>query len=75
MLRYHYGYTVREIARMMDISLVSANQLNQRAKKKLKKLCEGGGNPMTQEEMLRQAAARGRSGNPGLASRAGRMPA
>lgn len=43
LLRYHYGYTVREIARMMDISLVSANQLNQRAKKKLKKLCEEAG--------------------------------
>ena len=27
----------------MDISLVSANQLNQRAKKKLKKLCEEAG--------------------------------
>lgn len=43
LLRYHYGYTVREIARMMGLSLAAANQLNHRAKNKLKELCEEAG--------------------------------
>ena len=40
LLRYHHGYSVREIAGMMGISLPAAIKLDQRAKQKLKKLCE-----------------------------------
>lgn len=40
LLRYHHGYSVREIAGMMRISLQAAIKLDQRAKQKLKKLCE-----------------------------------
>ena len=40
LLRYHHGYSVREIAGMMGISLSAAIKLDQRAKQKLKKLCE-----------------------------------
>ena len=40
LLRYHHGYSVREIAGMMGISLPAAIKLDQRAKNKLKKLCE-----------------------------------
>ena len=43
LLRYHHGYSVREIASMMDISLAAAIKLDQRAKNKLKKLCEEAG--------------------------------
>lgn len=43
LLRYHHGYSVREIANMMGISLVAAVKLDQRAKRKLKKLCEEAG--------------------------------
>lgn len=43
LLRYHHGYSVREIATMMDLSLPAAIKLDQRAKGKLKKLCEGAG--------------------------------
>lgn len=43
LLRYHHGYTVREIAKMLGLSLPSAIKLDQRAKIKLKKLCEEAG--------------------------------
>lgn len=40
LLRYNQGYSVREIAAMMNLSLPAAIKLEQRAKKKLKELCE-----------------------------------
>ena len=40
LLRYYHGYSVREIAALFDISLVATSKLDQRAKKKLKELCE-----------------------------------
>lgn len=40
LLRYHHGYTVREIAKLLGLSLSAASKLDQRAKNKLKKLCE-----------------------------------
>ena len=43
LLRYHHGYSVREIANMMNLSLPAAIKLDQRAKGKLKKLCEEAG--------------------------------
>ncbi|MSS91486.1 sigma-70 family RNA polymerase sigma factor [Eisenbergiella tayi] len=43
LLRYHHGYSVREIASMMGLSLPAAIKLDQRAKNKLKKLCEEAG--------------------------------
>ena len=43
LLRYHHGYTVREIAQMQGLSLSAAIKLDQRAKNKLKKLCEEAG--------------------------------
>ena len=43
LLRYHYGYTVREIAKMLELSLPATIKLGQRAKTKLKKLCEEAG--------------------------------
>lgn len=43
LLRYHHGYSVREIVGMMGISLPAAIKLDQRAKNKLKKLCEEAG--------------------------------
>ena len=44
-LKYHHGYDLREIAKMIGVSLVWAQKIDQRAKKKLKELYEqGGGN-------------------------------
>lgn len=43
LLRYHHGYSVREIASMIGLSLPAAIKLDQRAKNKLKKLCEEAG--------------------------------
>lgn len=40
LLHYHHGYSVREIAKMMGISLPAAIKLDQRAKRKLKSICE-----------------------------------
>lgn len=43
-LKYHHGYSLREIAKMLGISLVWAQKIDQRAKKKLEELyTEGGG--------------------------------
>ena len=39
-LRYYHGYSVRELAAIFDISISAASKLDQRAKNKLKKLCE-----------------------------------
>ena len=43
LLRYHHGYSVKEIAKMLGLSLPAAIKLDQRAKNKLKKLCEEAG--------------------------------
>ena len=43
LLRYHQGYTVREISKILGLSLPAAIKLDQRAKNKLKKLCEEAG--------------------------------
>lgn len=43
LLRYHHGYTVKEIAKILGLSLPAATKLDQRAKAKLKKLCEEAG--------------------------------
>ena len=40
LLHYHQGYSVREIAKMLGMSLSAAIKLDQRAKHKLKGLCE-----------------------------------
>lgn len=43
-LKYHYGYSLREIADILGISFVWAQKVDQRAKKKLEALyAEGGG--------------------------------
>ena len=43
LLHHHQGYSVREIAKMLGLSLLAAIKLDQRAKNKLKKLCEEAG--------------------------------
>lgn len=44
LLKYDHGYSLREIAKMLNISLAWAQKLDQRAKKRLEKLyTEGGG--------------------------------
>lgn len=40
LLKYSHGYTLQEIADMMGLSLAAATKLDQRAKKKLEKLCK-----------------------------------
>lgn len=40
MLRYRYGYTAREIAKMLNLSEANANKRIQRAKERLEKLCK-----------------------------------
>lgn len=42
-LKYYYGYKLREIAKMLGISLAWAQKIDQRAKKKLKRLYKEGG--------------------------------
>lgn len=42
-LKYVYGYSLREISKLLDISLVWTQKIDQRAKKKLKKLYQEGG--------------------------------
>lgn len=44
-LKYHYGYELKEIARMLDITYRNALQIEQRAKAKLRALCEEEGIP------------------------------
>lgn len=39
-LKYHYGYTLKEIAKMLGITYRNAVQIDQRAKAKLRVLCE-----------------------------------
>ena len=58
-MKYRQGYPLREIAKMLGISLVWAQKIDQRAKKKLEELyLEGGRRFMITEEMLCTAAAR-----------------
>lgn len=40
LLKYYHGYNLHEIAKMLDITLVNAIKMNQRAKKKLKEFCK-----------------------------------
>ena len=40
MLKYYHGYTTRETAKLLGLSLFNAQKLDQRAKAKLKTLCE-----------------------------------
>ena len=39
-LKYHHGYELKEIAKMLGISYRNALQIEQRAKAKLRALCE-----------------------------------
>lgn len=43
MLKYHHGYTTKEIASMLGLTNANASKLEQRAKAKLKELCEEAG--------------------------------
>lgn len=43
LLRYDHDYTVKEVARMMDLSLSAAYKLEQRAKRHLESLCREAG--------------------------------
>lgn len=40
LLRYHQGYSVKEVAAMLGISHAAASKLDQRAKNRLKELYE-----------------------------------
>lgn len=40
LLKYSHGYTTREIASILGVSFGAASKLNQRAKARLKELCE-----------------------------------
>ena len=42
-LKYHHGYSLREIAKLLGISLAWAQKIDQRAKKKLEELYKEGG--------------------------------
>jgi len=42
-LKYHYGYALKEIAKMLEISYANALKIEQRAKAKLKILCQEAG--------------------------------
>lgn len=53
LLRYHHGHTVREIAKMLGLSLPAAIKLDQRAKTNWKTMW-GGGNPVISKEMLKK---------------------
>lgn len=39
LLKYHYGYSVKEIAEMMELPVESAYKLHQQAKNELEALC------------------------------------
>lgn len=43
LLKYHHGYTTREIASMLDLTAANASKLEQRAKAKLEILCKEAG--------------------------------
>jgi len=43
LLKYHHGYSLREIAKMLNISLFWAQKIDQRAKNLLRELYEEGG--------------------------------
>ena len=43
LLRYAHGYSIKEIAGILGISYQNAMKLDQRAKEKLKSLCEEAG--------------------------------
>lgn len=43
LLKYQHGYSLREIAKLLDISLAWAQKIDQRAKKKLEELYQQGG--------------------------------
>lgn len=43
LLKYKHGYSLREISKMLDISLAWAQKIDQRAKKKLEQLYQEGG--------------------------------
>lgn len=43
MLKYHYGYDLKEIAKMLGITYRNALQIEQKAKAKLKVLCKEAG--------------------------------
>lgn len=43
LLKYKHGYSVKEIAKMLNISLAWAQKIDQRAKKKLEELYKDGG--------------------------------
>ena len=40
LLKYSHGYTTREVASILGISLQAASKLDQRAKARLRELCE-----------------------------------
>lgn len=40
LLKYHHGYSLKEIAKMLEISESNAIKLDQRGKKKLEQLCK-----------------------------------
>ena len=44
-LKYHYGYELKEIAKMLGVTYRNALQIEQRAKNKLRALCEEEGIP------------------------------
>ena len=43
LLKYHHGYSLAEIAGMLNMTLAAIIKTDQRAKKKLQELCEEGG--------------------------------
>ena len=40
LLKYYHGFSLKEIAKQLGISLANANKIDQRAKKKLMELCK-----------------------------------
>lgn len=40
LLKYHFGYNLKEISDLLGITLNNARQIDQRAKNRLKKICE-----------------------------------
>ena len=57
LLRYHHGYTVREIAKVLGLSLPTAIKLDQRAKSRLKKMAKNNITfleDLTEEQLLNE---------------------